>query len=105
MSNSGPLSAVQTDDPVITLSLGGGTMSLCLLVSGYSAPTRGEEFEMSVERNRSYLILESSGLLLEPCCFEVVDDVCDTPVGRVWQLTVLHGTVGGNWGGRKRTSS
>lgn len=49
---------------------------------------------MSVERNRSYLILESSGLLLEPCCFEVVDDVCDTPVGRVWQLTVLHGTVG-----------
>lgn len=43
----------------------------------------------------SHLILECSGLLLEPCCFEVVDDVSDAPVGRVWQLTVLHGAGGG----------
>lgn len=63
-------------------------------------PTRGEEFEKSVSYSNSYLILESSGLLLEPCCFEVVDDIRDAPIGRVWQLTVFHGAVGGEvgWG-------
>lgn len=53
-------------------------------------------YQNLIKRRRSYLILESSGLLLEPCRFEVVDDICDSPVGRVWQLTVLHGAVGVN---------
>ena len=43
----------------------------------------------------SNLVLERRGLLLEPGCFEVIDDVGDPPVGRVWQLTVLDWAVGG----------
>lgn len=39
------------------------------------------------------LILESCGLLLKPCCFEVIDDVSNPPVGWVQQLTVLHWAV------------
>lgn len=43
------------------------------------------------------LILKSSGLLLEPCCFEVIYDVSDPPVGRVRQLAVLHWAVQWQW--------
>lgn len=46
------------------------------------------------QKEHSNLILESRGLLLEPCCFEVIDDIGNAPVGRVWQLTVLHWAVG-----------
>ncbi|KAG7230681.1 hypothetical protein INR49_012225 [Caranx melampygus] len=39
------------------------------------------------------LILKSCGLLLKPCCFEVIDDIGDPPVGRVRHLTILYWAV------------
>lgn len=44
-------------------------------------------------KQSTYLILKSRGLLLKPRGFEVVHDIGDSPVGRVWHLTVLHRTV------------
>ncbi len=47
----------------------------------------------SEQKGHSNLILESRGLLLEPCRFEVIDDVGNPPVGRIRQLAVLHWAV------------
>lgn len=49
--------------------------------------------EVGGKKKPTNLILESNSLLLKPCCFEIVDNISDSPVGRVWQLTVLHRAV------------